>query len=100
MGIQKNENDIASQKFAKTLREIRKSKGMTISELAEHSTVSRTYITDLENGRGYVISKEKLSKILKALAPLTREEKKSLYLYYLQKTIPEEILNFILKDEK
>ena len=97
MAIQKDVNDLASKKFARKLKELRALKGISVAELAELSGVSRTYISDLENERGYIISKEKMQNITKALGSISEKDKKEFYLYYLEKVVPAEILEFMIK---
>lgn len=49
------------------IREARLSKEMTINELAKKAGVSKSFISDLENGKSKNISLLKLCKISKAL---------------------------------
>jgi len=100
MSIQKDINDFASKKFAKKLKEIRLRKGISVAELAESSSISRTYITDLENERGYIISKEKMENLIKALEPISQKDKEEFFLYYLEKVVPKEILETMIRKKK
>lgn len=100
MAMEKNVNDIASQKFAKKLKEIRLFKGMSSYELAERSGVSRTYIADIENERGYAISKEKMEMLIKALEPIPSKDKEEFFQYYLQKVLPKSILDTIIQKKE
>ena len=99
MAKEKEIYDTTSIMFAKKLRKIRNYKNMTIEQVAKKSGVSRSYITDLENARGYLISKEKLERILQALKPIPQKDKEELFLYYLEKYVPAEILKTMLKEK-
>lgn len=49
------------------IREVREAKKMTQKELAEASGISRTTISQLENGTSRITTTQTLSKIAKAL---------------------------------
>lgn len=49
------------------LKEIREAKKMSQEELAKESTVSRTIISELENGKTEVVTNITLEKLAKAL---------------------------------
>lgn len=50
-----------------TIREVRIKKRITISELARQTKISKSYLSDLENGKRINVSIVKLCKIAKCL---------------------------------
>lgn len=64
------------------IKEIRKEKGMTQEELSDKSNISRSYLSDVENGR-YNPSITFLKSISDSLSDGNAYECKAIYLMFL-----------------
>jgi transcriptional regulator with XRE-family HTH domain len=61
-----NEENIFLEKIRRRIKELRKEKGITMQELADHSNVSKGLICQIENG----ISRPSLHVLLKIINSL------------------------------
>ena len=96
----KKDSDIKDYTFGQYLREIRKTKNISIRQLAKKVNKTPTYISDIENSNNYPPDKELLESIITALG--IDEDKVKSMIYDLaakeRKDVPADVKEYIINN--